>query len=119
LCEKKKKFSQPAPESILLEKSTLTPEQVRSESKNRAQRLELRSQKILNRILISDMDIPRKFVELFVFIRSKVEQKFSLVNSQISLNVVGGIFFLRFIIPAIIHPESYGLVNSEFNFLKK
>lgn len=64
------------------------------------------SEMFISKIKGSAKDVPPRLKQVFHFLQSSVQRKYP--NSAVT--VVGGIFFLRFICPAIVSPEFYRIV---------
>jgi len=72
--------------------------------------LKIISEKIFAQIIQSKKDLPGQFIEIFSTVRNGIENKFPGQN-QTLYNAVGGMFFLRFVIPSIFAPHYYGLMK--------
>ena len=55
----------------------------------------------------------RELRELFQYIRQLIERKFESTNIDISWQGVSAFCFLRFIVPAILHPHLFGLCHGK------
>jgi neurofibromin 1 len=60
----------------------------------------------LNALFSAPGHVPEGFRDLFASVRAEVLQRFPEMEDK----VVGGFFFLRFICPALVAPEQWGLV---------
>jgi len=70
-------------------------------------RLEDMAQKYLTRIVDSVNEIPLNMRRFFHMLRQLVKQCFP----ESELTSIGGFFFLRFLCPAIVSPEAFGVVD--------
>lgn len=61
---------------------------------------------LLNALFSAPGHVPEGFRDLFASVRAEVLQRFPEMEDK----VVGGFFFLRFICPALVAPEQWGLV---------
>jgi hypothetical protein len=66
--------------------------------------------RILNAIFKSKEAIPYEFKKLFCQIKEEINKKFVDENPDTVYYAVGGLFFLRFVVPAITAPHVYGLL---------
>jgi len=64
--------------------------------------------KILTSIISSSNQIPREFRVVFDHVKTEVEKKFE--EPAVVYNALGGLYFLRFVIPSIFLPHIYGLI---------
>jgi len=72
--------------------------------------LELVSSKIFQSILDSEGNIPKDFKVVFGTVRKDMNDKFGKNDPNSVYYAVGGLLFLRFIIPSIFAPHVYGLL---------
>jgi len=66
--------------------------------------------RILNAIFKSKDAIPYEFRKLFSQIKEEILEKFEDEDPNTIYYAVGGLFFLRFVVPAITAPHVYGLL---------
>jgi len=66
--------------------------------------------RILNAIFKSKDSIPYEFKKLFCLIKEEINNKFEDEDPNTIYYAVGGLFFLRFVVPAITAPHVYGLL---------
>jgi len=73
--------------------------------------LKLIISKILRAIYGSIDEIPPQIRYLFNVISQVINEKFGDVEGNVHYWAIGGLFFLRFFVPAIFFPSTYGLLN--------
>jgi len=69
--------------------------------------------KILNAIYNSLDDIPPQLRILFRSIKNFIEEKFGDIDDNSRYYAIGGLFFLRFFVPGLFLPASYGLLDEQ------
>jgi len=66
--------------------------------------------RILSAIFKSRDQIPYEFLQIFSQIKEEINNKFGDDDPNTIYYAVGGLFFLRFVVPAITAPHVYGLL---------
>jgi len=82
-------------------------EDIREEN---AIQLKILSEKLYQCIITSKKEMPGQFSQIFSAVKQGIERKFP-GNHQAIYNAVGGLYFLRFVIPSIFAPHYYGLLK--------
>jgi len=72
--------------------------------------LELLCNRILNALLKSTDRMPAEFRKIFSFVRTKIFEKFADEDQDTIYYAIGGLYFLRFVVPSITAPHVYGLL---------
>ena len=93
----------------------LDPSKLSSSVKDKTAELEMNqanladlAQRVLNQLVSTVQLLPQSFRKVCGFLKLAVEQKFP----ESSTTAIGGFMFLRFFCPALVSPESFGLLRS-------
>eukprot|EP01130_Rhizamoeba_saxonica_P007421 TRINITY_DN3003_c0_g2_i1.p1 TRINITY_DN3003_c0_g2~~TRINITY_DN3003_c0_g2_i1.p1 ORF type:complete len:1830 (+),score=358.39 TRINITY_DN3003_c0_g2_i1:36-5492(+) len=77
-------------------------------------KLQMICQKMFTSIFKSIDDIPKEFRMIFEHINNEIIEKFPLEDEAVFF-AVGGLFFLRYVIPSIFAPHVYGILTEPPN----
>eukprot|EP01130_Rhizamoeba_saxonica_P015853 TRINITY_DN7193_c0_g1_i1.p1 TRINITY_DN7193_c0_g1~~TRINITY_DN7193_c0_g1_i1.p1 ORF type:complete len:1667 (+),score=361.12 TRINITY_DN7193_c0_g1_i1:509-5509(+) len=66
---------------------------------------------IFSKVVNNEQDVPQSFKMVFTQVNNMMLDKFEEIDEKSVYYAVGGLFFLRFVIPSIVAPHYYGLLQ--------